>query len=167
VIVAVDHQLAARAERILAFAKQKGWTIVTAESCTCGMLATLLSKAEGASQHLHGGFVTYTKQNKTAALGVPRGILDRQGAVCEPVARAMAEGALTRSPADLSIAVTGVAGPGTDDDGNPVGLVHLAATRRGQPTLHVKKSYGDLDRETILQRAMLDALQLLQDAAER
>lgn len=164
--VKIKRELAALAETALALAKRKGLTIITAESCTCGMLAALLSEAEGASQHLHGGFVTYTKDNKAAALGVPLEILRRDGAVCEPVVRAMAEGALDRSPADLSIAVTGVAGPSPDDDGNPVGLVHLATARRGRPTLHIERAYGDLGRHTVLERAMTDALHLLRRAAE-
>jgi nicotinamide-nucleotide amidase len=162
-----NRKLAALAEGVLALLREKGLTIVTAESCTCGMLASLLSRSEGASEHLHGGFITYTKRNKAAALGVPLDALDREGAVCESVVRAMAEGALERSPADLSIAVTGVAGPTTDDDGNPVGLVHLAAARRGRPTLHLEKFYGNVGPDAVLERAITDALHLLRSAAER
>jgi nicotinamide-nucleotide amidase len=161
-----DGNLAALAESVLALLRERGMTLVTAESCTCGMVALLLSRAEGASQHLHGGFVTYTKKNKAAALGVPLGALETKGAVSEPVALAMAEGALERSPADVSIAVTGVAGPSEDDDGNPVGLVHLAAARRGHPTLHLEKCYGNLGRDVVLERAITDALHLLRRAAE-
>jgi nicotinamide-nucleotide amidase len=153
------------AKGVMDLVKQKRLTVITAESCTCGMLAARLSQAEGASQTLHGGFVTYTKANKTAALGVPADLLERKTAVCEEVARAMAEGALARSPADLAVAITGVAGPEPDPDGNPVGLVHIAAARRGHPTLHVRKDYGDRGREQVLEQAMSDALSLLREAA--
>src|SRR3569832_2135562 len=97
------------AEYVLASAKDRKLTVVTAESCTSGLLASLLSEAPGASEFLHGGFVTYTKANKTAALGAPEDLLTAKTAVCEEVARAMAEGALERSPADVAAAITGVA----------------------------------------------------------
>jgi nicotinamide-nucleotide amidase len=154
------------ATQVMALVKKNGLTVITAESCTGGMLAARLSQVDGASEFLHGGFVTYTKANKAAALGVPRELLERKGAVCEEVARAMAEGALARSPADLAVAITGVAGPEKDPDGNPVGLVHLAAARRGRPTLHARKEYGDLGRERVLEQAMADALELLEQAAQ-
>jgi nicotinamide-nucleotide amidase len=155
----------ADAKGVMDLVKRKRLTVITAESCTCGMLASRLSQAEGASQTLHGGFVTYTKANKTAALGVPADLLERKTAVCEEVARAMADGALARSPADLAVAITGVAGPEPDPDGNPVGLVHIAAARRGHPTLHLRKDYGDRGREQVLEQAMSDALSLLREAA--
>jgi len=160
-----QEQTSPDAAGVMELVKRKGLTVITAESCTCGMLAARLSQADGASQFLHGGFVTYTKANKAAALGVSRDLLEREGAVCEEVARAMAEGALARSPADLAVAITGVAGPEPDPDGNPVGLVHMAAARRGHPTLHACKDYGDLGRERVLERAMADALALLAQAA--
>jgi nicotinamide-nucleotide amidase len=154
------------AEAVLALAKRKGLTIVTAESCTGGMLAHVLSEAEGASDQLHGGFVTYTKTAKCKILGVSEALLASKSAVCEEVARAMAAGALQRSPADLSIAVTGVAGPTEDEDGNPVGLVHLAAARRGGAVLHVRKHYDDVGKDEVLRQTMADALRLLRCAAE-
>jgi nicotinamide-nucleotide amidase len=157
-----DNDLADRAERVLGLARRRRLKLVTAESCTAGLLAALLSQAEGAADHLCGGFVTYTKETKAAVLGVPRAVLDRQGAVNEAVARAMAEGALARAPADLAVAVTGVAGPSPDPDGNPVGLVHLAAVRRGRTPLHLRRQYGDKQRSTILECAMRDALNLLE-----
>jgi nicotinamide-nucleotide amidase len=159
-----EHDLA---DSVLALAKRKNLTIVTAESCTCGMLAHMLSQAEGAGDHLHGGFLTYTKTAKQAVLGVPAALLASKGAVCEEVARAMAMGALERSPADLSVAVTGVAGPAEDEDGNPVGLVHLAAARRGGAVLHVRKNYGNPGRDEILRLAIADALRLVRRVAEQ
>jgi nicotinamide-nucleotide amidase len=152
------------AKEVLALAKQKRLTLVTAESCTSGLLASVLSEAPGAAELLHGGFVTYTKRNKTVALGVSEELLKSKGAVCEPVACAMAEGALARSPADLAAAITGVAGPSPDEDGNPVGLVCFAVARRGFPTSHFQSHYGDIGRDAVREKAMAAALRALRRA---
>jgi nicotinamide-nucleotide amidase len=152
------RDLAHLAERVLAAALRRNLTIVTAESCTAGKLSALLSEAAGASEHLHGSFVTYTKANKVKALGVDAGLLKAKGAVCREVAVAMAEGALHRSPADVAVAVTGVAGPDPDEDDNPVGLVCIAVSRDGREPLHVERKYGDLGREKVQEHAMADAL---------
>jgi nicotinamide-nucleotide amidase len=149
------------AEDVLALAKARKLTVVTAESCTSGLLASLLSEAPGASELLHGGFVTYTKANKTAALGVPEEVLKAKTAVCEEVARAMAQGALQRSPADVAAAITGVAGPEPDEDGNPVGLVFIAVARRGFDTRVIRKTYRDAGRDEVRECAMRDALSAL------
>jgi nicotinamide-nucleotide amidase len=146
------------AERALATARRRNLTIVTAESCTAGKLSALLSEAPGAAEHLHGSFVTYTKANKVKALGVDAGLLKAKGAVCREVAVAMAEGALHRSPADVAVAITGVAGPDPDEDGNPVGLVCIAVSRDGSGPLHVERNYGDLGREKVQEHAVADAL---------
>jgi nicotinamide-nucleotide amidase len=90
-----------------------------------------LSEVPGAADHLQGGFVVYTKTNKSHALSVPANLLNSRG-VCPEVARAMAEGALARSPADVAVALTGVAGPDPDEDGNPVGIVCIAVVPRGR-----------------------------------
>lgn len=111
--------LSTLASRALERASEKGLTIVTAESCTAGKLAALLSEAPGAAERLHGSFVAYTKANKTRALGVLESLLGEKGAVCPEVAVSMAQGALARSPADIAVAITGVAGPEPDEDGNP------------------------------------------------
>ena len=160
-----DLTLVHKAKRLVTDLKSAGLTVITAESCTCGRLACLLSEGDGASEVLHGGFIAYTKQNKTSSLGVPREILQVCGAVCEEVARAMATGALERTPADVSVAVTGVAGPPPDPDGNPVGLVHIAAARRGGGVLHRKADYGCQKPELILEETMDEALDLLRQAA--
>jgi nicotinamide-nucleotide amidase len=149
------------AARALDVARRNGLTIVTAESCTAGQLAAQLSEAPGAADVLHGGFVTYTKENKTKALDVPEALLRKHGAVCAPVARAMAEGALLRSPATLSVAITGVAGPAPDEDGNPVGRVCFGVARSGKPTESFEMEYGDLGRAQILTKAVADALHIL------
>jgi nicotinamide-nucleotide amidase len=155
----ISADLAAMAKKVLALACARRLGIVTAESCTSGLLANALSEAPGAAELLHGGFVTYTKANKTAALGVPADLLRTRGAVCPEVATAMAEGALARSPADVAIAITGVAGPDKDEDGNPVGLVFIAVARKSLPSAVLERRYGDLGRDAVRERAMIDALQ--------
>jgi nicotinamide-nucleotide amidase len=147
------RDLAQLAERALATARRRNLTIVTAESCTAGKLSALLSEAPGAAEHLHGSFVAYTKANKIKALGVDAGLLKAKGAVCREVAVAMAEGALHRSPADVA-----VAGPDPDEDGNPVGLVCIAAARDGREPLPVERKYGEIGREKVQEQAMADAL---------
>jgi nicotinamide-nucleotide amidase len=155
------------AARALEIAAQRDASIVTAESCTAGKVATVLSEAPGAAERLHGSFVTYTKANKAKSLGVSADLLQRKGAVCAEVAIAMAEGALVRSPATLAVSITGVAGPDPDEDGNPVGLVCIAIARVNGETVHVERRYGDLGREAVQKRAMVDALRALIDVVER
>lgn len=131
-----SNALSNLAKEALAAAKAKNCSIVTAESCTAGKLSGLLSEAPGASTFLHGGFVAYTKENKNEALGVSAALLKQKGAVCRDVAVEMAAGALARSPANVAVAITGVAGPEPDEDGNPVGLVCIcfdAARRAADP----------------------------------
>jgi nicotinamide-nucleotide amidase len=157
--------LSALARRVLELAAEKNLSIVTAESCTAGKLCALLSEAPGAATYLQGGFVTYTKASKSHALGVPHGLLEEKGAVCGDVAVAMARGALTYSPADIAISITGVAGPEPDEDGNPVGRVCIGLARDGaahQWEFH----YGNLGRDDIQARAMTDALKLVVAAME-
>jgi PncC family amidohydrolase len=134
-------------------------TLVTVESCTAGALAHALSEAEGASDFLHGGFVVYTKANKVSAVGVPEEVISEHTAVSAPVVKAMAEGALRRSPADIAIAVTGVAGPEPDEDGNPVGLTYLAAARSDGRVLVIELRLSGSKSE-ISEKAMSAALRL-------
>jgi len=152
------------ASDVLALARIRGLSIVTAESCTSGLLASVLSESPGAAELLHGGFVTYTKQNKTTALGVPEELLQREGAVNAEVP-ALEEGALERSPAELAAAITGVAGPSPDEDGNPVGLVFIAVARRGFPTAYLARDYGNIGRDAVRESAIADALAALSRAA--
>jgi nicotinamide-nucleotide amidase len=150
------------ARRVMALACESSLTIVTAESCTAGKLSALLSEAPGAAERLHGSFVTYTKANKTRALGVPAQLLQQKGAVCRDVAAAMAQGALSHSPADVSVSITGVAGPDPDEDGNPVGRVCIGLARAGM-TRAFEYHYGNPGREIVQARAMEEALNLLID----
>jgi len=161
----IDAALIKRAAEVLKRAKECRCSIVTAESCTGGLLAAVLAEAPGAATQLQGGFVTYTKDQKTIALGIPRALLERESAVSEAVARAMAEGALGRSIAEVSVSITGVAGPESDEDGNPVGLVHIAAARRAGATLHQEHRFGDIGRGEVLYRTVMAALDLLERCA--
>ncbi len=150
-----------KADVLVADAKRRGLTLATAESCTGGALAFLLSNAPGAGEIFHGGFVVYTKANKTAALGVPSDLIKQHTAVSAEVVKAMAEGALERCPADVVLAVTGVAGPEPDEDGNPVGLVHLAAVRRDGPRLHEEHRFASRSKEQLCDTIMDRGLSLL------
>jgi nicotinamide-nucleotide amidase len=154
----MDQELADIAEELLRLARRKKFTLVTAESCTAGLLCLILSDAPGAAERFHGGFVTYTKVHKTKVLGVSPELLREKGAVCPEVARAMAEGALMHSTADLAVAITGVAGPDPDEDGNPVGRVCIALSRRGFPAQDAELNYGDIGRDAIRKCAAPDAL---------
>jgi nicotinamide-nucleotide amidase len=133
-----------RAARVIATCKAQGLTIATAESCTGGLIAGALTEIAGSSDAFGRGLVTYANDAKVALLGVARDVLAVEGAVSEPVARQMAEGALERSGADVAIAVTGIAGPGGGSPEKPVGLVHFGCARRGFETLHLREVFpGD------------------------
>ena len=153
--------IAQQAQRILERAKARGLTIVTAESCTAGAVATSLSKASGAAEHFQGGFVTYTKEMKSSVLGVPLKLLEQKGAVCEEVVEAMALGALKLAPADIAVAVTGVAGPEPDEDGNPVGLVFCSAAGPARKVVTVRHFEG-LSGEATIQASVEETLTLLE-----
>jgi PncC family amidohydrolase len=160
--------IAQQAQRILERAKARGLTIVTAESCTAGAVATSLSKASGAAEHFQGGFVTYTKEMKSSVLGVPLKLLEQKGAVCEEVVEAMALGALKLAPADIAVAVTGVAGPEPDEDGNPVGLVFCSAAGPARKVVTVRHFFEGLSREATIQASVEETLTLLeQDRMQR
>ncbi len=137
--------------------------IATAESCTGGLIAALLTEVPGSSAVVDRGFVTYSNDAKHRMLGVPTALLATHGAVSREVAMAMAEGALLYSSADVSVAVTGVAGPGGGSIEKPVGLVHIAAARRGATTIHRECRFGDLDRATIRLRTVATALEMALD----
>lgn len=106
--------------------RTRGWRLATAESCTGGLLAALCTSVAGSSDWFDQGFVTYSNAAKTAQLGVPAALIEAHGAVSEPVALAMAEGALRHSQAQVALAVTGIAGPGGGSPAKPVGTVWLA-----------------------------------------
>jgi nicotinamide-nucleotide amidase len=161
----IDRELTEAAREAAEAIKRAKLTVVTAESCTAGLISAALSHADGASEILHGSFVTYTKDNKSKALGVDRTLLSEKSAVCAEVAGQMACGALDRSPATLALAVTGVLGPEPDEDGNPVGLVYISVCRKDAKPETVEKIYEKDDADALRRRVTLDALDLLRTAA--
>ena len=154
-------QLRADAEKLLADARAQGLKIVTAESCTGGLIASLLTEIPGSSDVVERGFVTYSNEAKQDLLGVPLDMLKAHGAVSSEVARTMAQGALKNSRAQLAVAVTGVAGPGGGSVDKPVGLVHLAATR-GDKIIHHECRFGDIGRGEVRLATVAVALEMLQ-----
>lgn len=137
-------------------------TMATAESCTGGLIAAACTSVAGSSDWFERGFVTYSNEAKHEMLGVPVALIAAHGAVSEPVARAMAEGALAHSPADWAVAVTGIAGPGGAVPGKPVGTVWLAVARRGVATRVQLLQLGG-DRAAIREQTVRQALQALLD----
>ena len=125
-----------RAASLLERYRKAGWMIVTAESCTGGLVAGLLTEIPGSSSVVERGFVTYSNEAKNECIGVPMSLIVAHGAVGPQVAAAMAEGALRHSRADISVAITGVAGPGGGSPEKPVGLVQFATARKGGATIN-------------------------------
>ncbi|TCS64206.1 CinA family protein [Varunaivibrio sulfuroxidans] len=146
--------------RTLTACRAGGLHAATAESCTGGLICALLSAVPGSSDVLERGFVTYANRAKTEMLGVPMELIERHGAVSEDVARAMAEGVLAHSPADISVAVTGIAGPGGGTPDKPVGLVHIAAARTGFQTRH-RRFVFEGDRHQVRLAAVRAALEMV------
>lgn len=148
--------------RVLEEACRRELRLATAESCTGGLLASLLTDVPGCSHAFERGFVTYTEEAKQELLGVRAEILETDGAVSEACARAMAEGALANSRADIAVAVTGFADESTDP-AKPGGLVHFAAGRRGGPTLHRKEQFGPRGRAAVRLECLRVALEMIDD----
>ena len=157
-----DDALLARATALIKAYAARGEMIATAESCTGGLVSALLTEIAGSSAVVDRGFVTYSNEAKQDLLGVPAAILSAHGAVSEPTARAMAEGALARSRAHVTVAITGVAGPGGGSAEKPVGLVHFGCARRGGETRTLEKRFVDLGRTEVRRAALLCALDLLE-----
>lgn len=159
---AVAEAVARLAERLQA----RGWRLVTAESCTGGLIAAVCTDRPGSSAWFERGFVTYSNEAKADLLGVPADLLARHGAVSEPVARAMAEGALRHSRADLALSVTGIAGPGGAVPGKPVGTVFLGWAVRGTASATgVRRLALQGDRAEIRLATVLEALAQALDLA--
>jgi nicotinamide-nucleotide amidase len=143
----------------------RGLMVATAESCTGGLIAGSLTDIAGSSAVVDCGFVTYSNEAKMAMIGVSQATLDAYGAVSEQTAREMALGAIEASRAHLSVAVTGIAGPGGGSPDKPVGLVHIAAASRSGQISHRKMLYGDLGRDGIRMATVKTALTMLQELA--
>lgn len=159
----LDNETLALAKKVNDRLLIAGHVMVTAESCTGGLVAAALTSVAGASSILYGGFITYANEAKTAMIGVPADLIDRHGAVSQQVARAMAKGARKTANVDLAIAITGIAGPGGGSETKPIGLVHFGlATAEG--TVDRVERFGDLGRDHIRQEAVRVALETILEA---
>ena len=154
------------ARALIALCKARKLKLAMAESCTGGLLAATLTEIPGCSAVVDRGFVTYTNESKQQMLGVPARTLEKYGAVSRETAEAMAKGALAHSAADVTVAVTGIAGPGGGSKQKPVGLVHFAATARNGTRIHHERRFGDLGRGKVRQQSVLQALAMLHDLAK-
>ncbi|MBB5761116.1 CinA family protein [Methylorubrum rhodesianum] len=159
-----DAALLARAEALIRAYAAAERKLATAESCTGGLVAALLTAVPGSSAVVERGFVTYSNEAKAESIGVPMDLIATHGAVSEPVARAMAEGALEASRADVAVSVTGIAGPGGGSAAKPVGLVHFGLAAKGAATRHLERRFGDLGRSEIRRLSVAQALTLLEEA---
>ncbi|HEV2532354.1 CinA family protein [Phenylobacterium sp.] len=157
---ALPPELDRLAQAVLSRACDLKLKLATAESCTGGLLASLLTDLPGTSHAFERGFVTYTNAAKREMLGVPLAILDGPGAVSKACAIAMAEGALAHSNGDMAVSVTGYAEGGPEQ---PAGLVHFACAARGKPTTHRVMLYGDVGRAEVRLRALETSLGMLMD----
>jgi nicotinamide-nucleotide amidase len=157
--------LTASAGALLDLCRAKGFKIATAESCTGGLVAALLTEIAGSSDVVDRGLVTYSNDAKRELLGVAAETLAAHGAVSEATAREMAAGALRASHANLAVSITGVAGPGGGSAEKPVGLVHFACSGPGDRLVAVERRYGDIGRSAVRLASVVQALALLEAAA--
>lgn len=162
---AIPDDVETAVHALLRQADQRGVTLAAAESCTGGLLASLLTDVDGAGHVFERGFVTYSPESKCELLGLARADIDRCGVVSEPVARAMAEGALRASHADLALAITGFAGPAGPDD--EAGLVHFACARRDGDTTHRMRRFGDIGRGPTRVACLRESLSMLDEAVRQ
>ena len=158
-----DAGLLARAEALIARYAGAGKRIATTESCTGGLVAGLLTAVPGSSAVVERGFVTYSNDAKRQLLGVPQALLEAHGAVSEAVALAMATGALARSPADVAVAVTGIAGPGGGSPGKPIGTVWIATAARDGPAVATMHRFPG-DRRAVREATVREALAMTRRA---
>jgi len=161
-----EEALRRTARRVLDLCRARGLHIATAESCTGGLVAAALTDIAGSSDVVECGFVTYSDAAKQKLLGVPAATLKRYGAVSRETAAAMAKGALNNSPADLTVSITGIAGPGGGSKRKPVGLVYFAAASRDGRRLARRRRFGKIGRARVRLRSVAEALALLETLAE-
>lgn len=157
----------ALARRIVEQLTEEKLTLATAESCTGGALAGILSAAPGSGEIFEGGFVCYSKRAKERVLGVSPAVIAETTAVSRRVVEAMAHGARDRLDCDFAVAITGVTGPEPDEDGNPVGRVHSAVAARAGNVNHLEQTLQGVPPETLREEAILGALRLLAAALDR
>jgi nicotinamide-nucleotide amidase len=160
-----DNPLRERAEALVQRFAAKRSMLAAAESCTGGLLGALITAIPGSSAVFERGFIVYSNAAKTELLGVSESLLAAHGAVSEACARALAEGAIARSRADVAVSITGIAGPGGGSAEKPVGLVHFGLAIRGGEVAALRRLYGDLTRDEIRRLAVEDALGLLERTA--
>jgi nicotinamide-nucleotide amidase len=160
-----DDDVCRRAAALVALYRERGLTLASAESCTGGLVAGLITSIPGSSDAFERGFVTYSNAAKAECLGVDSGLLLRFGAVSAEVAAAMAEGLLRNSPADVAISITGIAGPAGGSAAKPVGLVYFGLARRGGDAATLEKRFGDRGRAEVRAAAVEVAVDLLFQAA--
>jgi nicotinamide-nucleotide amidase len=156
-----SDQINSLATETLQLCRNRGYKIATAESCTGGLIIGSLTEIAGSSDVVDRGFITYSNQAKMEMLGVSADILNRHGAVSPETAIAMVTGALKNSGADITVSVTGIAGPGGGSIHKPVGLVHMAAMKRGKDAIHHKHLFGDIGRASIREETVIQALKLI------
>ncbi|HWH21852.1 MAG TPA: CinA family protein [Allosphingosinicella sp.] len=164
----LPSELVEMARKVVEANRARGKRIAVAESCTGGLVATALTEIPGSSDVFDAGFVTYSNEAKMASLGVSRDVLETFGAVSIAAAWEMAQGALSRTSADVAVAITGIAGPEGGSAKKPVGTVVFARARKGADPGEIvadRKEFGDLGRGGIRVQAALCALELLMPAA--
>ncbi|MEL6266465.1 MAG: CinA family protein [Pseudomonadota bacterium] len=152
---------------LLALCKRRQLMVATAESCTGGLIAACMTDIPGSSAMVERGYVAYANEAKTEMLGVPAALIAQHGAVSEPVARAMAKGALTRSRADITVAVTGIAGPGGGTPAKPEGLVHFAWASQHGDLEHQRVEFGPIGRGAVRAATVELALEGLLEMGRR
>ena len=157
-----DLDIRSLAAELLNMSKERGFTVATVESCTGGLVCGALTAIAGSSTMVQGGLITYANEAKAALAGVPVSLLEKHGAVSEPVARAMAEGGRQRLGATFAVSITGVAGPGGGSLEKPVGLVHFACAAPSG-TQHRERHFGELSRDEIRRLSVLEALDMLRE----
>jgi nicotinamide-nucleotide amidase len=157
-------ELLHEARALLAALERMRFKLATAESCTGGLIASLLTEIPGASAVFERGLVTYSNEAKMNLLGVDANLIAREGAVSAAVARAMAEGALAHAPVDIAVSVTGIAGPDGGTRDKPVGLVYLAVARKGREAVTRECCFGDIGRTAVRLASVRESLALLRAA---
>ena len=162
----LDDDIVEAAKRLLDICKRKNLILATAESCTAGLVAGTLAEVPGISSMLDRGFITYSNQAKQDMLGVSAATLEKHGAVSRETAEEMARGALAHAPVDLSVSVTGIAGPDGGSEEKPVGLVHFAVASRSGGLVHAEKRFGNIGRSEVRKQSVLQAFRMLHDLAE-
>ena len=165
-MVTPNQEIRRGARALLALCKTHKLKLAAAESCTGGLLLAALTEIPGSSEAVDRGFVTYSNQAKQQMLGVTARTLEKYGAVSRETELAMAKGALAHSSADITAAITGIAGPGGGSKQKPVGLVHIAAATRNSARVHHECRFGDIGRAKVRERSVLEALTIMRELIE-